>query len=76
MPSRSEDASARRAEEMHQAMLVQSFFQRTSSQLTEHGLRQLHTASNGSLSSCLLLNPHKTNPAQLSNHTAASATGA
>ena len=36
------DQSAKRAEELHQAMLVQSFFNRTSSQLTEHGLLKLH----------------------------------
>ena len=40
--SQSYEKSAKKAEEMHAAMLVQSFFNRTSSQLTEHGLLKLH----------------------------------
>ena len=39
------EESAKRAEELHQAMLVQAFFNKTSSQLTEHGLLRLRQAS-------------------------------
>jgi len=53
--------SEKRAQEMQRATLIQAFFNRTSSQLTEHGLLALHQVTPPSLP----LSPHQVRPSFL-----------